>query len=220
MKAALYLRVSTIDKGQNLQVQEVPLRRWVQRLGYKPSVYAEEGVSGARTTRPVLERLRKSVRRREVAAVAVWKLDRLGRSLRHLLQLLEEFESHGIRLLVHDMAMDTGTPQGKLFFSIMGAFAEFERALIAERVKDGLQFAQSHGTRSGRPIGRPRAKRDFSTIYDALYGRSGEPGLVTKVAREFGVSRTWIYDNVVPALEREGAWRPARGGPATRSREG
>ena len=209
MKAALYLRVSTVDKGQNVQVQEVPLRQWVERLEYEPVVYAEEGVSGAKTTRPVLEHLRKAVRRREVSAVAVWKLDRLGRSLRHLLQLLEEFEAHGIRLLVHDMAIDTGTPQGRFFFSVMGAFAEFERALIAERVRDGLEFAQSHGTRSGRPIGRPRAERDFGTIYDTLLGRAGEPGLVAKIAREFGVSRSWLYRNVIPALEREEAWRIA-----------
>ena len=161
MKAALYLRVSTVDKGQNVQVQEVPLRQWVERLEYEPVVYAEEGVSGAKTTRPVLEHLRKAVRRREVSAVAVWKLDRLGRSLRHLLQLLEEFEAHGIRLLVHDMAMDTGTPQGRFFFSVMGAFAEFERALIAERVKDGLEFARATEPGPDGPSAGPGRRGTF-----------------------------------------------------------
>ncbi len=211
MKAALYLRISTNDKGQNVQVQEGPLSEWVVRLGYEPVVYSEEGISGAKTTRPVLERLRTVVRRREVSAVAVWKLDRLGRSLSHLLQLLEEMEAHGIRLLVHDMAMDTATPQGRLFFSIMGAFAEFERALTAERVRDGLGFAQSHGTRSGRPIGRPRTERDFWTIYDTLIGRAGEPGLVSKVAREFGVPRAWLYREVIPELKKVGGWSKGGG---------
>ena len=204
MKAALYLRVSTIDKGQNVQVQEAPLREWVNRLGYEAVVYAEAGVSGSKTTRPVLDQLVKAVRRREVAAVAVWKLDRLGRSLEHLLQLLREFEANEVRLLVHDMAADTSTPQGRLFFSMVGAFAEFERGLIAERVKEGVVFAKAHGTRSGRSIGRPRAQRDFSTIYDAMLNRAGEPGLVTNIAREYGVSRTWLYDNIIPMLEARG----------------
>ena len=204
MKAGLYLRVSTIDKGQNVQVQEAPLREWVDRLGYEAVVYAEPGVSGATTTRPVLDQLIKGVRRREVAAVAVWKLDRLGRSLEHLLQLLREFEANEVRLLVHDMAVDTSTPQGRLFFSMVGAFAEFERGLIAERVKEGVVFARAHGTRSGRSIGRPRAQRDFSTIYDAMLDRVGEPGLISKIAREYGVSRTWLYDNIIPMLEARG----------------
>ena len=200
MKAALYLRVSTIDKGQNVQVQEAPLREWVSRLGYEPVLYAEEGVSGAATTRPVLDQLINAVRRREVSAVAVWKLDRLGRSLEHLLQLLKEFEANEVRLLVHDMAVDTSTPQGRLFFSMVGAFAEFERALIAERVKEGVAFAKAHGTKSGRAIGRPRAKKDLTAIYDAMISRDGEPGLASNIAREFGVSRTWLYDNVIPML--------------------
>ena len=88
MKAAVYSRVSTVDKGQDVRVQEEPLRAWVERLGYEPVVYAEEGISGATTSRPILDQLMKSVRRREVQAVAVLKLDRLGRSLSHLLQLL------------------------------------------------------------------------------------------------------------------------------------
>ena len=203
MKAGLYLRVSTIDKGQNVQVQEAPLREWVDRLGYEAVVYAEPGVSGATTTRPVLDQLIKGVRRREVAAVAVWKLDRLGRSLEHLLQLLREFEANEVRLLVHDMAVDTSTPQGRLFFSMVGVFAEFERGLIAERVKEGVVFAKAHGTRSGRSIGRPRAQRDFMTIYDTMQSRAGERGLVSKIAKEYGVSRAWLYRNVIPMLEAE-----------------
>ena len=200
MKAALYLRVSTIDRGQDVRVQQEPLSQWVERLGYDAVVFSEVGVSGATSSRPVLDQLMKALRRREFQALAVWKLDRLGRSLGHLLQLLAELDAHKVRLLVHDMAIDTSTPQGKLFFSMVGAFAEFERGLIAERVKDGLAYAKRHGTRSGRPIGRPRLGVDFVTICDALSGRIMEPGAVAAVAEKFGVSRGWIYKWVVPAI--------------------
>jgi len=164
MIAALYIRVSTIDRGQDVRVQLEPLQEWVARLGYEPIIFAESGVSGAKTTRPVLDQLMRTVRRREIQAVAVMKLDRLGRSLEHLLQMLAEFDANGVRLLVHDMAIDTSTPQGKLFFSMVGAFSEFERSLIAERVRDGMVYAKVHGTRSGRGIGRPRLAVDFSTV--------------------------------------------------------
>lgn len=199
--AAVYPRISTVDKGQDVQVQIKPLCAWVERLGYEPVIYAEEGVSGAQTSRPILDQLMKAVRRGELQAVAVWKLDRLGRSLEHLLQLLREFEANGVRLLIHDMAIDTGTPQGRLFFSMVGAFAEFERALIAERVKDGLAYAAAHGTKSGKAIGRPALDRDLMAICDALRERLGDPGAVTQVARRFKVSRGWVYKRVMPLLE-------------------
>ena len=199
-KAALYVRVSTADRGQDTNVQLGPLQEWVERLGYEPVVYAEEGVSGAKTSRPALDQLMKAVRRRQVLAVAVWKLDRLGRSLEHLLQLLREFEANNARLLIHDMAVDTGTPHGKLFFSMIGAFAEFERALIAERVKDGLAYAKAHGTRSGRDIGRPRLDADLLTICDALRQRLHERGAIAQVAQQFGVSRGWLYKHAMPVL--------------------
>ena len=201
--AACYGRASTVDRGQDVAVQIDPLREWVQRLGYDPVTFAEEGVSGAKTSRPVLDELMKAVRRREVQAVAVWKLDRLGRSLEHLLQLLGELEANGVRLLVHDMAIDTSTPQGRLFFSMVGAFAEFERALIAERVKDGLTHAKAHGTKSGRPIGRPPLEVDVIKVCDALRGRLRERGSIAEVAMRFGVSRGWVYKHAVPLIANE-----------------
>ena len=190
-RAALYLRVSTTDKGQNVQVQEEPLREWVERLGFDPVVYAEDGVSGATTSRRVLDLLMRAVRRREVQAVAVSRLDRLGRSLSHLLQLLGEFDANGVRLLIHDLAIDTSTPQGRLFFSVIGAMAEFERGMIAERVRDGLEYAKRHGTKSGNPIGRPRAPIDFLTIYNTVSREDLRS--VAAQAWELGISRATLY---------------------------
>ena len=207
MKAALYVRVSTTDRGQSVEVQEGPLNEWLDRLGgYDARItYSEEGVSGARSSRPQLDKLVRAVRRREVDAVAVWKLDRLGRSLEHLLQLLREFEANQVRLLVHDMAIDTGTPQGRLFFQMAGAFAEFERALIGERTRDGLAYARSHGTKSGRPIGRPRRNVDLAALRDAVTEMAGmaggRQGSIAGIARRFGVSRSYVYRNVLPALQ-------------------
>ena len=106
-----------------------------------------------------------------------------------------------VRLLIHDLAIDTSTPQGRLFFSVIGAMAEFERGLIAERVKDWLAYARVHVTRSGRPIGHPRLDVDFVAVCKALRHRREEPGAVSHVAREFGVSRGWLYKWVVPALD-------------------
>ena len=191
-RAAIYVRVSTADKSQDVAVQEEPLREWVGRLGLEPVVFREAGVSGATTARPVLDALVREVRRRRFQAVAVWRLDRLGRSLAHLLQLLQEIEAVGARLLVHDLAIDTGTPQGRLFFQMVGAFAEFERGLLAERTKDGMAHAKSQGTRSGRPIGRPRLSVDFLALAGAYQARRGEVGLITRLAEEFEVSRGWL----------------------------
>ena len=156
------------DKGQDVRGQQELLAAWVSRLGYESLVYSEVGVNGAKTTRPALDQLMDSVRLRQVRAVAVLKLDRLGRSLEHLLQLLGEFDANGVRLLVHDMAIDTATPQGWLFFSMVGAFAEFERCLIAEQVREDMAYTKAHGTRSGHPVGRKPADVPFMTICDAI----------------------------------------------------
>ena len=186
--AAIYVRVSTVDRGQDVQVQQEPLEAWMDRLGFESVVYAEKGVSGAETSRPALDQLLMAVRRRQFQAVAVMKLDRLGRSLVHLLQLLGEFDQNGVRLLVHDTAIDTSTIQGRVFFQISGMFAEFERAMIAERVKDGMAHAKAHGTKSGRGIGRPRLALDFWTVLTTIDHRRCTT--LAAQARELGISRT------------------------------
>jgi DNA invertase Pin-like site-specific DNA recombinase len=117
-------------------------------------------VSGANDSRPELNRLMADAKRRKFDAVLVWKLDRFGRSLRHLVNALAEFESLGIAFVSLTNNLDLSTPSGRLMFQIIGAMSEFERALIQERVKAGLRNAQA----KGRKIGRPRATVDVRQI--------------------------------------------------------
>jgi DNA invertase Pin-like site-specific DNA recombinase len=119
--------------------------------------YVEHGISGAkgRDQRPKLDALMKAAARREFDLVAAWSVDRLGRSLQHLVGFLAEIHGKGIDLYLHQQGIDTTTPGGKALFQMCGVFAEFERAMIQERVKAGIARARKHGTESGRPIGRP-----------------------------------------------------------------
>jgi len=155
MKVAIYIRVSTAE--QTTLNQELELKRYSENNNYEVyKIYREEGVSGARTSRPQLDLMLQDMRNKEFDAIIVWKLDRLGRSVQHLLQLLEEFQNKGVRLICVDMNIDTGTPQGKFFFTIVGAFAELEREIITERIKLGLERRRKQGL----PVGRQKGSKD------------------------------------------------------------
>lgn len=150
MRVALYARVSTAT-GQNPEMQLAELREYCQRRGWTiTGEYVDVGVSGAKEKRPQLDRLLIAVRRREVDAVSVWKLDRLGRSLKHLVNLIAEWESLGIVFVSFRDNLDFSTPGGRLMFNIIAAMAEFERDLIRERVKAGIARAKADGKRIGR----------------------------------------------------------------------
>src|SRR4249919_2306574 len=113
--------------------------------------FVDSGVSGAKDKRPALDALLKDARRRRFDVLVVWRLDRLGRNLRHLITLLEELNALGIAFVSLNEGIDATTPAGKLQMHILGAIAEFERARIAERVRAGLQRARAQGKRLGRP---------------------------------------------------------------------
>lgn len=150
-RVAIYARVSTLT-SQDPEVQLRDLREYASRRGWKiAEEYVDQGVSGARETRPALNRLMKDAGRRKVDAVLVWKLDRFGRSLRHLVNALAEFEARGVAFVSLGDNIDLSTPAGRLMFQIIGAMAEFERALIQERVRAGLRNARAKGKRLGRP---------------------------------------------------------------------
>ena len=148
-RAAVYARVSTLDQEPENQLQE--LRRYVQARGWRATEYIDKGVSGAKDSRPALDRLVVDARRRKFDTLIVWRLDRLGRNLKHLITLLEELHAMGVAFVSLREGIDTTTPAGKLQMHILGAIAEFERARIAERVKAGLARAKANGRRLGRP---------------------------------------------------------------------
>ncbi len=145
---ALYARVSTFDQSCDMQLED--LRRYVARFG-RSYEYVEIGVSGAQRRRPQLDALMKDARKRLFNVVLVWKFDRFARSVKHLVDSLEEFRALGIDFISFTEGVDTTTPSGELLFHIMGAVAQFERDLIAERVRAGIAHARALGKRIGRP---------------------------------------------------------------------
>jgi DNA invertase Pin-like site-specific DNA recombinase len=150
--AAIYVRVST-DR-QTTENQERELRGIAKRMGWTVvKVYKDEGVSGAksRAERPAFDAMCKDAARRRFEMVMAWSVDRLGRSLQDLVNFLSELHALGIDLLLHQQGLDTTTPAGKALFQMMGVFAEFERAMIRERVKSGLERAKAEGKTLGRP---------------------------------------------------------------------
>src|SRR5438445_3592418 len=181
MRAALYGRVSTLDQEPENQLAE--LRRYVGARGWTSAEYVDRGVSGAKDRRPALDTLLRDARRRRFDVLVVWRLDRLGRNLRHLIVLLEELQALGIAFVSLNEGIDATTPAGKLQMHILGAIAEFERARIAERVKAGLQRARAQGKR----LGRPRKIRPTIVV---------PGGSVREAARTWGVSKStaarWI----------------------------
>jgi DNA invertase Pin-like site-specific DNA recombinase len=158
IRAALYARVSTDDQTTANQLLE--LRAAAKRLGWVVvQEFVEHGISGAkgRKDRPQLDAMLKGVARKDFDVVASWSVDRLGRSLIDLVGLLQELHSVGVDLYLHQQGINTTTPAGKAMFQMMGVFAEFERAMIKDRVKSGLDRARLSGTKSGKAIGRPPA---------------------------------------------------------------
>jgi len=155
-RVALYARVSTT--GQTAENQLLALRSFATARGWTMTEYVDHGQSGAKERRPALDALLAAVRTRRVDLVACVKLDRLARSVHHLVALVREFEVLGVDLVVLDQAIDTTTPAGRLLFHVLAAISEFERDLIRDRVLAGLRRARVSGTKSGKRIGRPRTQ--------------------------------------------------------------
>jgi len=183
-RAVLYLRVSTMD--QTTANQERELREVAERMGYDIlKVYRDHGVSGTkgRDKRPQFDALCRDATKRQFDAVLVWSVDRLGRSLQDLVAFLSEIHALRIDLYLHQQGLDTMTPGGKAMFQMMGVFAEFERAMIQERVRAGLARARSEGKR----LGRPRIDGATETAILAALKRKDRPG-VRQIAVQLGVS--------------------------------
>lgn len=181
---AIYVRTSTKDQDGAAQLHALRLAAAARGWG-EVREYVDLGISGARAKRPDLDELRRDARHGRVDAVLVVGLDRLGRSLADLLALLGELSSSGCAVASLREGIDLGTPAGRLQVQLLGAFAEFERALIQERVRAGMQRARTEGTRSGRAIGRPRRRLDERAVEAAL----AQHGSVAAAARALGVPR-------------------------------
>jgi DNA invertase Pin-like site-specific DNA recombinase len=153
-RVAVYARVSSAhDQTPENQLRE--LRAYVQARGWEAVEYVDHGVSGAKDRRPALDQLVADVRRHKVQAVVCWRLDRLGRNLRHLVMLLDDWQSRGVAFVTLGEGIDTSTPAGRLVAGVLGSIAEFERARIQERIMAGLARARAHGKRIGRPRATP-----------------------------------------------------------------
>lgn len=168
-RAALYVRVST-HKDQTVENQLLALRDWASARGHTiVAEFKDEGISGAkgRDKRPGLDAMLKAAVRGEFSVVAVTALDRLGRSLPHLITTVGELEALKVGLFVRDLALDTSTPAGQLMFNIMGSLAQFERALISERTLLGLERARRQGKRLGRPKVSPYVEAKVLALLQA-----------------------------------------------------
>jgi DNA invertase Pin-like site-specific DNA recombinase len=187
MRCAIYARVSTLD--QEPENQLVELRRYTSARNWTAVEYVDRGVSGAKDRRPALDQLIADAKRRRFDVLLCWRLDRLGRNLRHLIVLLEDLQTLGIAFVSLAEGIDATTPAGKLQMHILGAIAEFERARIAERVKAGLHRAKAQG----KQLGRPRKVRTMMVI---------PGGSVRAAARVWGVSKStaarWIAEGRTP----------------------
>src|SRR5690348_9028421 len=151
VRAAIYARVST-NNGQDPHMQTRELREYCKHRGWDVvGEYVDAGISGAKEHRPQLDALLVVCRKRRVDAVVVYRYDRFARSLRHLVNALEEFRSLGIEFISLHEGVDTSTPNGRLVFGIFASIAEFERELIRDRVRSGIAAARSKGKRLGRP---------------------------------------------------------------------
>ncbi len=162
---ALYDRGSTDEQTTDNQRRE--LEGVAKRSGWKiVDIYEDNGISGAngREKRPALDKLLKDAARREFDMIAAWSVDRLGRSLQHLVGLLEELQALGVDLYLHQQGLDTSTPSGRAMFQMCGVFAEFERAMLVERTKAGLARARAKGIRIGRPPVPPVTKRRIAKL--------------------------------------------------------
>jgi putative DNA-invertase from lambdoid prophage Rac len=153
MKAAIYARVSTADQNCEMQLRE--LREYVSRRGWEPAPeYIDSGWSGARASRPALDRLMQDAARRRFDAVLVWKLDRFGRSVKNCVDGIAQLSAHGVRFIAVNQSLDTdeSNPTSRLLLHILASVAEFERELVRERTLAGVRAAKA----SGRVLGRPR----------------------------------------------------------------
>ena len=198
-RVAFYLRVSTHDQRTENQLRE--LTEVASRAGWNVvATFTDTGISGAkgRKDRPGYDKLLKAITRREVDLVAAWSVDRLGRSLTDLLSFLGEIHSKGCDLYLHQQGLDTSTPAGRAMFQMMGVFAEFERAIIRERVIVGLARAKAEGKVLGRPTVGTAVERKVRDLRTTGLG-------IRKIASRLGIGVSTVQRVVGRGATKEEA---------------
>lgn len=187
MKAAIYARVSTQDQKCDLQLRD--LRAMAMSRGLEITLeYIDHGQSGAKKSRPALDEMLRAAKRGKFRVLLVWRLDRLGRSLGHLVSLLEDFRASNVELVSYSEGLDFSSTTGKLMYQIIGAFAEFEREAIRERVRAGVQTARA----KGRILGRPKNRVNAEQIQELFsIGRNA-----AEVSQQLRISQATLYRRI------------------------
>jgi DNA invertase Pin-like site-specific DNA recombinase len=185
-KAATHTRVFTMNNGQSPEMQLRDLRQLAERGGLEiVGEYCDEGVSGAKSSRPALDAMLNDAKRSKFHVLLIWELDRLGRSLTHLVRLLEDFKSWGVELVSFSEGLDFSTTTGKLLYQVISAFAEFERDCIRERVRGGMRNARAKGKRIGPPPLRFLGIEDRKAIAKTYWQNKRS---FRDLAKQFGTS--------------------------------
>ena len=191
-RAAIYARVSTNGQSTDAQLQQ--LRDVAERSGWEVvEEYVDHGLSGAkgRDKRPAFDKMCRAAVRREIDVVMAWSVDRLGRSLLHLVEFLNELHAAGTDLYLHQQGIDTTTPAGKAMFQMSAVFAEFERAMIRERVKAGLERARAKGKKLGRPT-------VSAEVEEAIVAARATGKGIRRIASELGVGVSTVRRVIGP----------------------
>jgi len=189
-QVAIYARVSTGEQTPDNQLRE--LRAVASRMGWQVvEEFVDHGISGmkGRDRRPAYDRLYRAILRRELDLLMAWSVDRLGRSLQQLVALLSDLQAKGVDLYLHQQGIDTTTPAGTAMFQMCGVFAQFERAMIQERVKAGLERARAQGKRLGRP-------RTPDRVEQAIRAARQQGKGIKKIATELGVGVSTVQRTV------------------------
>src|SRR4051812_8836256 len=188
LRAGLYARVSTEDRGQDPETQLRPLREYARRRGFSVVGEFVDHASGTTEVRPRYQRLLEAARKRELDVVLVWRYDRFARSTRALVNALGEFKARGVAFISYQEDVDTTTPQGELVFGMMANLAQFESALIGERVKAGMARAKAQGKRTSRPPIPEATRRKIAELY-------GQGMPIKQISKQLGIAygTAWNY---------------------------
>jgi len=178
-RVALYARVSTSDKGQDPELQLMPLREYCKQRGWQVvDEFVDVGISGTKAKRPQLDRLLNACRKRQINTICIWKMDRIGRSLKNLVFLLDEFQELGVAFVSYSEALDFSSASGKLLANLLACFCQYEKDLISERVRAGMMLAKMQNRSIGR---KPTAPDKLASIITEHENNLSVRQIATKV---------------------------------------